>query len=53
MLDWFEKTAPIRTKFSALLAVHAGLSILSLLAIVLAGQGYAYTGLGLVSALSR
>jgi len=47
MFDWFEKTAPIRTKFSVLLAVHAGLSTLSFLAIVLAWQGYAYTGLGL------
>jgi methyl-accepting chemotaxis protein len=46
MFDWFEKTAPIRTKFSALLAVHAALSTFSFLGVVLAWQGYAYTGLG-------
>lgn len=47
MLDWFEKVAPIRTKFSALLAVHASLSTVSLLGVILAWQGYAYTGMGL------
>jgi methyl-accepting chemotaxis protein len=46
MFDWFEKVAPIRTKFSALLAVHTGLSTFSFLGIILAWQGYAYTGLG-------
>ncbi len=46
MFEWFEKVAPIRTKFSALLAVHTGLSTFSFLGIILAWQGYAYTGLG-------
>ncbi len=46
MLDWFEKTAPIRTKFSALFAIHTGLSAISLVGIILAWQGFFYTGLG-------
>ncbi len=47
MLDWFEKSAPIRSKFSALLMVLAGLSTLSLAGVALAWLGYAYWGLGL------
>ena len=50
MLAWFEKSAPIRSKFGALLMVHGGLSVLSLVAVVLAWQGYAYTGLGIAAA---
>jgi methyl-accepting chemotaxis protein len=46
MFDWFEKVAPIRTKFSALLAVHTGLSTFSFLGIILVWQGYTYTGIG-------
>ncbi|HEY1124283.1 MAG TPA: methyl-accepting chemotaxis protein [Sphingobium sp.] len=47
MFDWFEKTAPIRSKFGALLVVHTCLSAISLFAIVLAWQGFPYIGLGL------
>ncbi|MBO9574843.1 MAG: methyl-accepting chemotaxis protein [Sphingobium sp.] len=50
MFAWFEKSAPIRSKFGALLMVHGGLSTLSLVAVALAWQGYAYTGLGLGAA---
>jgi len=50
MLDWFEKSAPIRSKFSALVMVQAGLSTLSLAGVVLAWLGYAYWGLGLAAA---
>jgi methyl-accepting chemotaxis protein len=41
MLEWFEKEAPIRSKFKALLAVHTGL----------AGIGVATTGLALAGSL--
>ena len=37
MLDWFEKDAPIRTKFKALLAVHAFLAIVGVATTWLAG----------------
>ena len=41
MLDWFEKAAPIKVKFTALLIVLTGLSALSLLGIILAVAGIA------------
>jgi len=43
MLNWFEKKAPIRAKFKALLVVHGGLSALSL-----SGAALAYYDFGLV-----
>ena len=39
MLEWFEKRAPIRQKFDALLGVHVGLVTLSILATLLALGG--------------
>ena len=39
MLNWFEKQAPIRAKFRALLFVHSGLAVLGLLATLWAGLG--------------
>ena len=39
MLDWFEKRALIRQKFSALLYVHTGLGVLGLLATALGVAG--------------
>ncbi|MEJ2459011.1 MAG: methyl-accepting chemotaxis protein, partial [Novosphingobium sp.] len=39
MLDWFEKKAPIRQKFRALLFVHTGLGLAGLLVTVLAVTG--------------
>jgi len=50
MLDWFEKTAPIRTKFSALLAVLAGVSMLSFAGAIAEWLGFAYAGLGMALA---
>ena len=47
MLGWFEKVAPIRAKFSALLVVLTSLSTLSLIGAVLVWLGFAYTGLGI------
>ena len=38
MLRWFEKYAPIRQKFRAMLVVHGTLAALSLLATIAAGQ---------------
>lgn len=53
MFDWFEKEAPIRTKFRALLIVYTIASALGLLATLLAASGLASTaisiGLGIVS----
>lgn len=39
MLNWFEKDAPIRTKFNALLVVYAALGLISLLSLVLSITG--------------
>lgn len=39
MLDWFETTAPIRTKFKALLAVYAALALVGVITTVAAGGG--------------
>jgi methyl-accepting chemotaxis protein len=39
MLDWFERTAPIRTKFKALLGVHTALSGVGVITTVAATQG--------------
>ena len=39
MLNWFEKQAPIREKFRALLFVHTGLALLGLLTTLWAGLG--------------
>jgi methyl-accepting chemotaxis protein len=39
MLNWFEKQAPIREKFRALLFVHTGLAVLGLLATLWVGLG--------------
>ena len=50
MLDWFEKIAPIRVKFKALMAVLTGLSALSLLAVVMAVTGAAPAWLSLALA---
>ena len=41
MLQWFEKYAPIRMKFRALLAIHAALASIGLITTVLAGGGSA------------
>ena len=38
MVRWFERDAPIRTKFRVMLAVHGSLSALALLATVAAGR---------------
>ncbi|WP_137679802.1 methyl-accepting chemotaxis protein [Aurantiacibacter suaedae] len=40
MLDWFEKDAPIRTKFQTLQIVLTGLSAASLVAVLLLAAGY-------------
>jgi methyl-accepting chemotaxis protein len=42
MFEWFEKTAPIRVKFKALLLIHSGLALASF-----AGAGLAYAGFGI------
>lgn len=47
MLGWFEKTAPIRAKFKALLAVHAAWGALGLAGTLLAVQGMSTIGLGM------
>ncbi|MCJ2179201.1 methyl-accepting chemotaxis protein [Novosphingobium album (ex Hu et al. 2023)] len=39
MLDWFEKKAPIREKFKALLIVHTGLGLVCLATTVMAVSG--------------
>lgn len=39
MLNWFEKQAPMREKFRALLFVHTGLAVLGLLATLWVGLG--------------
>ena len=39
MLEWFEKKAPIRTKFKALLVVHTGLGAIGLATTALAVTG--------------
>jgi methyl-accepting chemotaxis protein len=41
MLDWFEKTAPIRVKFKALLAVHSVLAAVGVVTTWLAGGNLA------------
>lgn len=55
MLEWFEKEAPIRKKFQALLIVYGALSALGLAATVLAASGIdgaLAIGLGVVSWLA-
>jgi methyl-accepting chemotaxis protein len=42
MFDWFEKTAPIKAKFNALLIVHGVIAVLAL-----AATGLAYAGFGI------
>ncbi len=46
MFGWFEKTAPIRAKFKALLAVHAAWGVLGLAGTLLVTQGMVTIGLG-------
>lgn len=55
MLNWFEKEAPIRTKFQALLIIYGFLSALGFAATVLAVSGLSGAvaiGLGLMSLLA-
>jgi len=47
MFDWFEKKAPIRQKFQALLAVHALWGILALAGTAIAGGLSFITGFGI------
>ncbi len=49
MLDWFEKDAPIRTKFRTLQVAFTSLSALSLVAVLLLAAGYvpAYVAIGI------
>lgn len=50
MLTWFEKNAPIRTKFNTLLAIYGGLSGLALLASIWASYGGGAVAIGIASA---
>jgi methyl-accepting chemotaxis protein len=49
MFSWFERTAPIRTKFKTLFAIHAGLSAISLGATWFAMSGGGYSSIAIAA----
>lgn len=52
MLDWFEQTAPIRTKFRVLLGIYAALSLLGVATTVAAGGGILLVAVAMVDVIA-